>query len=204
LRRVDPTPVYFTYPSPFCYLAWHRLTAHPGRYRSIRPVWTPILFRHLMEISGAPAGGSPPLQLKYNYDDADRWAAMYGVPLAHFERKTPVDQTAHKMHLLAQDAGKDWEARWMQAVFRFGRVEGHDLTDGATIRGLADRVGLPGRDGIDDPMLDGRLERNTQQAHRAGVCGVPFVVHAGQAYWGNDRLPWLEAHLAGKAHPEAA
>ena len=199
---MDPTPTYFTYPSPFCYLAWHRITKHAERYRTVRLAWTPILFRRLMALSEGAAGGSPPLQLKYSYEDAGRWAAAYGIPFAHFERKTPVDQTAHKMHLVAQDAGGTWEQRWMKSVFTFGRLEGQDTTDGPAIRRLADGLGLPGRDKVDDPMLDGRLEMNTQHALRVGVCGVPFIRHEGQPYWGNDRLPWLEAHLAGKPHPE--
>ncbi|HUR63352.1 MAG TPA: DsbA family protein [Candidatus Thermoplasmatota archaeon] len=195
-------PAYFTYPSPFAYLAWHRVASHPERYAKLRLTWTPVLFRRLMALQGGPATGSPPLQLAYNYADADRWAAAYGIPLAHFERKVPADQTAHRLHLLAQDAGRDWEARWMKAVFTLGRVQGTDLTDGAAVRRLAEQVGLPGRERADAPELDARLEANTQQALRDGVCGVPFIRHAGQAYWGNDRLAWLEAHLAGKPHPE--
>jgi 2-hydroxychromene-2-carboxylate isomerase len=200
---VDATPVYFTYPSPFCYLAWHRVTARPERYGKLRLRWTPVLFRRLMELQGSGnANGSPPLQLAYNYADADRWAAAYGIPLAHFERKVPTDQTAHKLHLLAQDAGKEWEARWLKAVFTLGRVQGVDLTDATAVGRLADQVGLPGRHQANAAELDARLEANTQQALRDGVCGVPFLRHAGQSYWGNDRLPWLEAHLAGRAHPE--
>lgn len=198
---MDVTPVYFTYPSPYCYLAWHRMTTHPERYAKLRLVWTPVLFRRLMALQGGPEGGSPPLQLAYNYADADRWAAAYGIPLAHFERRTPTDQTAHKMHLLAQDAGADWEQRWLKAVFTLGRVEGVDVTDGAAVRRLAAKVGLPGREAIDGPDLDARMEANTQQALRDRVCGVPFLNHQAQAYWGNDRLGWLEAHLAGRPHP---
>jgi 2-hydroxychromene-2-carboxylate isomerase len=201
---VDAAPAYFTYPSPFAYLAWHRVTSHPERYGKLRLAWTPVLFRRLMALQGGQAHGSPPLQLAYNYADADRWAAAYGIPLAHFERAMPTDQTAHKLHLLAQDAGGAWESRWMKAVFTLGRVRGVDLTDVAAVRRLADEVGLPGRGRVDEPELDARMEANTQQALRDGVCGVPFVRHGGQAYWGNDRLAWLEAHLAGQAHPEAA
>lgn len=195
--------MYFTYPSPFSYLAWHRIKAHPQRYGKVRLAWTPVLFRRLMALQDGPAGGSPPLQLAYNYADADRWAAAYGIPLAHFERRTPTDQTAHRMHLLAQDAGGTWERDWMKGVFTMGRMEGTDLTDGAAVRRLADQLGLPGRERVEEPDLDRRMEANTQQALRDGACGVPFIRHKGQAYWGNDRLAWFEAHLAGRQHPES-
>lgn len=199
---MEPSPLYFTYPSPFCYLAWQRMRLRPERYANVRLAWTPILFRRLMALTGGPAAGSPPLQLDYAYMDAERWAHAYGVPFAHFERKTPVDQTAHKVHLLAQDAGGDWEARWLKATFTAGRIEGHDVTDATFVQALARETGVPALGRLGEPELDARLEENTRAAQRDGVCGVPFVRHAGEAYWGNDRLAWLEARLAGKAHPE--
>jgi 2-hydroxychromene-2-carboxylate isomerase len=200
---VEPTPLYFTYPSPFCYLAWQRTRLRPERYANVRLSWTPILFRRLMALTGGAAGGSPPLQLKYAYADAERWAKAYGVPFANFDRSAPADQTAHKVHLLAQDAGGGWEARWLQAAFTAGRIEGRDLTDATVVQALARQAGVPGLARLGEPELDARLEANTQRAMRDGVCGVPFLRHGGEAYWGNDRLSWLEARLAGKPHPEA-
>ena len=200
--RPEVLPLYFTYPSPFAYLAWHRITTHPERYRRVRMRWTPILFRRLMDLSGGPSGGSPPLQLEYNYADAERWARLYGVPFAAPHRADPTNQAAHKIHLLAQDAGDAWEARWMAAMHRFVRVDGHDPTDERALLDLGRGLGVPGVESIRDPRLDERLEANTQQALRDRVCGVPFVRWNGEAYWGNDRLVWLEAHLAGKAGPE--
>jgi len=200
---MQDVPVYFTYPSPFSYLAWHRITTHPERFPGIRFVWTPVLFRRLMSLQGGPAGGSAPLLLEYSYSDARRWAQAYGIPMATPERHDPTNQIGHKVHLLAQDAGADWTARWMQAMHHHIRVGGHDPTDAATVQRLAASLKMPGLDRLADASLDERLEANTQQALRDGAVGVPFIVHNGQAYWGNDRLPWLEAALAGRAAPDA-
>lgn len=199
---MDEVRVFFTYPSPFCYLAWHRIQAHPERYATVRIRWVPILFRRLMALEGGPAGGSPPLQLAYNYADAARWANHYGIPMATPHRRDPTNQAAHKVHLLAQDAGGEWERRWMAAVHHMARVEGRDITDGAAVEQMARQMGLPGIDRIAHPSLDDRLEANTQEALQADVCGVPFAVHGSEAYWGNDRLAWLEARLAGRPLPD--
>ena len=42
--------------------------------------------------------------------------------------------------------------------------------------------------------------RNLEQAVEAGVFGVPFYVTGDDArFWGQDRLAFLDAHLAGRA-----
>lgn len=199
---VDDVRIYFTYPSPFSYLAWHRITVHPERYPGIRFRWTPVLFRRLMALQGGPAVGSPPLLLAYSYGDAKRWAEAYGIPLATPHRAIPVDQTAHKIHLLAQDAGGDWEAVWMERMQAAVRRDGMDPTNADAVRALAAALLVPGLDRLGDAMLDVLLEDNTQQALADGAVGVPFFTYRGNAYWGNDRLAWLEAALAGHRHPD--
>lgn len=241
-RRPESVALYFTYASPFSYLAWHRITKlRPQAYARLDIQWTPVVFRRMMALSGGEAGGSPPLQLEYNYADAQRWADAYGAPFAAPHRHHPADQTAHRIHLLAQDAGRDVEARWMAALHAHVRgtqahapgdrtTRGHDPSDHAAVLALAAKFGIPKADELareaETPAgraaaaadglvwgaldagaaplhaaLDARLEANTQQALREGCCGVPFVRWNGQAYWGNDRLAWLEAALAGREAP---
>ena len=40
------------------------------------------------------------------------------------------------------------------------------------------------------------LERNTDEALRRFVFGAPSYVVGEEIFWGQDRLPLLEAHLA--------
>lgn len=40
------------------------------------------------------------------------------------------------------------------------------------------------------------VERNTDDALRRGVFGAPSYVVGDEVFWGQDRLPLLEAHLA--------
>ncbi len=118
-------------------------------------------------------------------------------------RADPVNQEAHRVHLLAQDAGGEWERRWMAAMHAFVRRDGRDPTDARQVRTLAAEIGVPGVRQLQEGAgaLDARLEANTNRAFADGAVGVPFVRFDGEAYWGNDRLVWLEARLAGKAMP---
>ena len=164
--------------------------------------WTPVKFRALDQLNGGAGTGSNEVLLGYQVADARRWADAYGIPFVYNHRRNPADQTAHKVHLLAQDAGKEWEARWLGECYGAIRVHGLDYTIPEVTLDLARKVGIPGLDRLDDPNLDARLDANTRQAHKDGACGVPFLRWKGQAYWGNDRLAWLEAHLAGRPHPD--
>jgi 2-hydroxychromene-2-carboxylate isomerase len=40
-------------------------------------------------------------------------------------------------------------------------------------------------------------QANTQAAIAAGIFGVPFYVVDGEVFWGQDRLDYLDDHLAG-------
>lgn len=193
--------VYFTYPQPSAYLAWHLLRKHADRFPGIRFVWTPVLYRRLMALQGADAGGSPPLALKYMYADAARTAGALGIPFAAPHRRDPVDQTAHKVHLLAGDAGGDWQKQWMAAMHLATRRDGLDPTHGAGVVALARLLGVPGLERLADPSLDARLEANTQAALRDEACGVPFLRFRGGGFLGHESLGWLAARVAGHDRP---
>ena len=194
-------PVWFTYPQPAAYFAWHLATRRPEAFPGVRLRWEPVLYRRLMALQGADDRGSPPLALKYMYADAARWAAAHGIPFAAPHRAAPTDQAAHKVHLLARDAKGDWEARWMEAMHLAVRRDGMDPTDAAKVLDLARRTKVPGLERIADPGLDARLEANTQAALKAEATTVPFCTFDGEAFAGIDGLEWLSARLQGLAMP---
>lgn len=202
----DEVVVYFTYPQPAAYFAWHLATRRPDAFPGVRFRWVPVLYRRLMALQGGDERGSPPLALKYMYADAARWAQAHGIPFAAPHRTAPTDQTAHKVHLLAQDADRSdpkagWEARWMEAMHLATRRDGMDPTDAAKVRELAERFKVPGLDGLGDLGLDERLEDNTRAALQAGAHTVPFCVVQGEAFAGVDGFEWLSARLQGLAMP---
>ena len=49
---------------------------------------------------------------------------------------------------------------------------------------------------LDSEQVATALDEAMLRAHVAGVFGVPTFIVDGEAFWGNDRLPLLEAHLS--------
>jgi 2-hydroxychromene-2-carboxylate isomerase len=67
---------------------------------------------------------------------------------------------------------------------------------------IADGVGLNGQELLAKAHtneIKERLRFQTERAIQAGVFGVPSFVVGGEIFWGNDRLPLLNALSAGKA-----
>ena len=53
-----------------------------------------------------------------------------------------------------------------------------------------------GRD--QDPAVKDQLRQNTEEAVKRGAFGAPTFFVGDKMFWGNDRLPLLEAHLKGQ------
>lgn len=197
-------PVYFTFSSSYAYLAWHRLTKrHPERYASVAIDFRPINFLRLKELMGLPA--TPPVEqeLAYNRVDAARWAAAYGIPfVGKPARRFGPTQDAVKGYLIAARQDPAVAVQWMERVFTGYRVQGEDISDRDLLARWADEVGVRHfATYVDSPQVNAALEANTLEALRSGAPGVPFAVLDGEGFWGNDRLAWLEARLAGASVP---
>ncbi|MHB8633969.1 MAG: DsbA family protein [Thermoplasmatota archaeon] len=195
--------VYFTFSSTYSYLAWHRITrGHPERYKE-GVEWQPVNFLRLKELSGLPPKPPSEQELAYNRQDAARWAAAYQIPYvgAPVRRFGPT-QDAVLLYLVARAQGAAVAAAWMAKAFEGYRVRGQDLSDRELLLRWAKEVGIRDPEAqIGAPKWSQELEKNTDAAFRAGAPGVPYAVLGGEGFWGNDRLEWVEARLAGRTAP---
>ena len=201
---------YFDYGSPYAYLAWQRVRAHPERY-PCEVLWKPVSAGHIFRQDGSQPNVTLQNQGRYLLADVRRWADAYGVPFfppaAGGPGAMPVNSIkADRLHLVADHAGPDVERDWMEAVFLAYFRDGRDISDDGVLASLCDDVGLEG--GPDLCTGEGvkrLLVANTQEAYEAGAPGVPyFVLEDGErreVFWGNDRLAWVEARLAGTPPP---
>jgi len=196
--------VYFDYGSPYAYLAWQRIThVHADRYRAVEVAWKPVSAGHIFKADHTAPNVTMPNQRRYLLEDVQRWADAYGVPFAPPPFGTPGEMPVNaiqalRLHFVAADAGL--AGAWMQAVFLGYFRDGLDISDAGVVARLASAVGLPG--GVAAAAAPGvkqRLIANTEEAYAAGAPGVPYTVLDGENYWGNDRLAWVEARLAGGA-----
>ncbi len=198
---------WFDFSCPYAYLAWPRVEEICAR-AGVRLVLAPMLLGGVFRLTGAGAGPmatlSPP-KAANNLRDMARWAdrqdALFALPSAHPMRTVRALRT-----LLGLP-----EARWPAAIHALYAAywqRGDDLTsDDAIGRALAG-AGIEAaeiaaaRAHADGDAAREELHRRTDQAVAHGIFGAPaMVIHRDDAapilLWGQDRLHWLAAVLAG-------
>ncbi|WP_134724637.1 2-hydroxychromene-2-carboxylate isomerase [Paracoccus luteus] len=188
---------YFGTISPWAYLAGDRLeqiAARHGAQITYRPLDILQLFDR--------TGGTRPAdrhrsRMEYRAQELPRWADHLGMPLRMDVAMTNMAPSSYAI-IAAQDAGGD-VAGLVQRLLAARFADGRDIADDAVIRqALADA-------GFDPALADRGLfvgaetyGRNLERAVEAGVFGSPFyvVTDSGQRFWGQDRLAFLDRHLA--------
>lgn len=188
---------YFSTISPWAYLAGDRLeqiAARHGASITYRPL-------DLMQLFDRTGGQRPqdrhPARLAYRNQDLPRVAADLGMPIRLDVPMTNMAPSSYAV-IAAQEGGADVGAL-VQGILAARFVEGRDVADDAVIR---DVLAATGHDpAIADRGLFTGAEiygRNLERAVAAGVFGSPFyiVAESGEMFWGQDRLDYLDRHLA--------
>ena len=194
-----PIDFYFDFMSPFSYFAWQRLPAIAKRFeREI--VFHPVDLADLKLRAGntGPSARTMPIRIKYMKEDQRRWAKRYGVPIAtpaHYE-----GGILNRGCFFALDRGHIE----LYITHAYHRVwgEGCSMIDRALIEELAQHCGWSVLEF--DAFVAGeeateRLQTETIKANADGIFGVPTMIAEGQMWWGNDRLDFLEEHLAASS-----
>lgn len=193
---------YFDFGSPYAYLGWQRIRAHPARYREADVQFVPCSAGHIFKMDGSAPNTTLPNQAKYLYRDVSRWAERLGVPFAPPQAGTkaamPVNSiNAMRLHFAAHEQGKG-EA-WREAVFMAYFRDGEDISDPEVLGELLRDTGIEADAHDLDPAWKEALIDSTAAAYDDGAPGVPYTVieHDGvhEHFWGQDRLDWVEARL---------
>lgn len=190
----EPLTVYFSFRSPYSWLALHRLDrlgARLGAELRMIPVYA-------RAGSGFNDPAASHARLRYLIEDVGRMASAYGLTL----RLPPsVDlrwEVPHAAFTWAQEQGRGLAFALAASAARFGR--GRDLGDVAVLEEVSAIVGLdPARvvEAARDPARHAQVEAGITSAMQAGVFGVPFFVYEGHHFWGNDRIEWLMREIDG-------
>lgn len=191
--RVDPEQpieVFFSFRSPYSYLAIELLARPPfeGVPLRLRPI-LPMVSRGL---------SLPKSKRDYIVRDAHREARRQSIPFG----KICDPLGAGVEHALALFFAADAQGRghaFARAAMRGIWSEALDLADPSVAIRLALNVGLSA--GVAEAALAGETWRaqagENAEAHRAaGHWGVPVMVHADLMVWGQDRL-WILARERG-------
>ena len=191
---------YFGTISPWAYLAGDRLERMATRHGATI-TYKPLDLLQLFDRTGGVRPASRhPSRMEYRAQELPRWADHLGMPLNLKPAFWPVNMAPSSYAIIAaQQAGGGDLGGLVQGFLRAVWAEDRDISDDAVIRDIL------GAHGFDPALADTGLfvgaetyGRNLEQAVEAGVFGSPFYVvrDSGQKFWGQDRLDFLDRHLA--------
>lgn len=184
-HAIDATqPLWFyDFVSPFTYLLLEQHDKWPDLPFALTPVSLLDLYRHWGQHSPATVPGKRTFIYRHALFRAEQLGITFRMPPAH-----PFDPT--KALLLATAVEADFAC--VREMFRFIWHDGRDPSTDEGFTALCERVGLPdGPAMIEREETKEQLRRNTAEAAKLGVFGVPTFWMHKQLFWGEDALPML-------------
>lgn len=190
---------YFLFPiSPFTYLAGKGLeevAAKHGASISYKPFGLMKVFE---QTGGLPPGQRHPSRQAFRLQEMARIAKFNDMPInlqpAHFPTN-PVP--AMSAIIAAQEAGGGDLGALCFDLLKACWVEEKNIAEDDVIKTALSANGFDA--GLaDSGLLSGSetIERNTNEAVERGVFGAPTYLVNDQVFWGQDRLPHLDAYLS--------
>jgi 2-hydroxychromene-2-carboxylate isomerase len=181
--------------SPYAYLAFERLPA-TLQGCEVRVDYRPLLFAGLLKHHGQLGPAEIPAKRDWTYRQVQWLAHANGIaldlPAAH-----PFNPLALLRLALATVSEGDPSRETCAAIFAHVWRGGLDAADPQRIAELAQRL-RPVRDPAGGEVKV-ELGRNTDDAIRQSIFGVPTFVIDDRQFWGFDSLPMLRAWLDGDA-----
>jgi 2-hydroxychromene-2-carboxylate isomerase len=197
--------LFFDLSSPWTWLAVHNLVPLARRHGA-EIVWRPILVGGLFNTvnpSVYAARDNPvPVKARYSAKDLADWARLAGLKI-HFPPACghPVNAVLAMRVALAMQARGKLEGFAFAAFDALWREE-RDLADREVLRPLIAAQGEDPDAVFAEAASEGikaQLRTNTDELIARGGFGSPTMfVNGNDMYFGNDRLPLVEAALRGK------
>ncbi|MBK5414421.1 2-hydroxychromene-2-carboxylate isomerase [Pseudomonas sp. TH31] len=184
---------YFDLGSPATYLAYTQLpkicTQTGGQL-----IYIPMLLGGVFKATGNASPATVPAKGRYMFQDLDRYAKRYGVPLKinpHFPINT----------LMLMRAVTGMQLRHperfpalIDCLFNALWVDGRSLDDPATVAAVLTEHGFDPHEVLAltaDEEVKAALKDNTEKAVQRGVFGAPSMFIDNQLFFGQDRLDFV-------------
>ena len=212
--------LWFDFSCPYAYLASRR-APHVARAAGVTLAYRPMLLGGVFRGTGAgdgPMATLGPAKAAHNLRDMHRWAELFGapfsVPAAHPMR------TVRALRTLLGLPHSRWPAA-IDAIYAAYWQRAEDITQAPVIAAALRGAGVPAteiadaQDRAESAAIEDELRARTDEAIALGVFGAPAWVirpgarseserlHLGRddreplLLWGQDRLHWVDAVLAG-------
>lgn len=188
---------YFDLGSPATYLAYTQLPKLCAETDS-ELIYIPMLLGGVFKATGNASPAMIPAKGRYMFQDLDRYAKRYGVPLKfnpHFPINTLLLMRAVTGIQLRQP--ERFHA-FIDCLFNALWVEGRPLDEPATVAALLSEHGFDPAEVLaltNDETVKAALKENTETAVKRGVFGAPSMFIGNQMFFGQDRLDFVEQAL---------
>ena len=191
---------YVSLQSPWTYLGHQRLLELAAQHDATiipRPVDFGTIFP---ATGGLPLPKRAPQRQAYRLVELARWRDFLNLPLNLQPRYFPVSEAlAAGIVIAARQQDTAAAVALTGAILRAVWVEERDIADPITLGAIASAFGLDGEDLLrqaeQDTIRDMKAA-DSQAAIARGVFGAPSYVYQDEIFWGQDRLDFLDRHLA--------
>ncbi|MEA2166887.1 MAG: hypothetical protein QOF76_187 [Solirubrobacteraceae bacterium] len=186
--RVD---FYFSFRSPYSYLAAPRAFALADRYD------VEVAFHGVIPM--AMRGQSVPMSKRlHTLRDVKRESQRLGMPFGRVH--DPIGDGATRCLLVSEHAADAGRVReFVLAASRGIWAEAIEVASDDGLRVVCERAGLDWatcRAALEDPAMRARVDANTAALAEHGHWGVPLFVLDGEQFWGQDRIEDVERALS--------
>jgi 2-hydroxychromene-2-carboxylate isomerase len=191
---------FFDCSSPWTYLAFSRIEALTAR-TGAEIVWRPILvggiFNEVNQSVYEARANPHPVKGRYYVKDLRDWAKYCGVEIGQPPVFPVRSIDAMRAAIVADEEGKLPAFAW--ATFRAYWGDLKDISQPAVLAEVCATAGLDWghvSQRIKEPDIKAQLRANTEEVIARGGFGSPTMfVNKTDMYFGNDRLPLVEAAL---------
>ena len=190
MTRID---FWFDVISPYAWLAFERLPQVLAGH-SVVVDYQPVLLAGLLGHWGSKGPAEIAPKRAWTYRQV-AWLAQQQATLLQLPQPHPFNPLAlQRLALAAAPLGGTPSRRVVELLFRHVWCrDGADPNETTALAALAQAV-APARDPASDDVK-AELRQRTDTAATAGLFGVPTLVCAGRAFFGQDALPMLAAAL---------
>ena len=190
----DKVEFIFDFGSPTAYLAYTQLPSIAKTY-NVEIIWTPILLGGVHKASGNQSPAFVPAKGRWMFNDLQKWAKQYGVPL-NSNPNFPINTIA----LMRGAVGLQMQApelflKYVDAIYQAFWVESKNLGEVEVTQKTLNDAGLDSDKIfalVSNQEVKNKLKLNSDSAVERGVFGAPSFFYRGELFFGQDRLQFLK------------
>lgn len=188
---------FYSLVSPYTYLAGAELENIADRHGASITYRPTDFFAVFGQTGGLPVPKRHPSRQAYRLQELTRWSTFKGMAFNLHPKHWPADQTLAAISVIAAK-GQGADAGALSRAFLTACwAQERDIADPVTVDAILAEQGLDPQAvaaGRDAAQID--YDCNAKLALDLGAFGAPFYVIGDEKFWGQDRLDFVDRHLA--------